>query len=127
MSPVKTVAERLKATFDKIHDGLEELEELLNANLTKTGMGTPAKPGTPKAPPARNTPLPESLVPGPPPLSDGTRAQSMKDGLPIATKIGKIHPPTHPLFLEALRGQLAYERIPFDDELIQDLATEVGK
>lgn len=71
--------------------------------------------------------LPASMTPAarkPEALSEETRAESLTEGRKLVADIIKVIKRESPAFPQALEGQLALNRIPFDKALVQQLLSE---
>ena len=120
----------------RLVDAFEQfLDELTASPAVAPSLRKAAtQPATPAAPAQRRpnidvvmpkAALPKPKTSAPADLSEETRALSVKDGTDIAVKVAKVTGGTGGHFDEALRGQLALNRIPFDSEVLQRL-TEVA-
>ena len=128
---------RLVDAFEQFLDELTASPVPWNANPSlRKAAAQPATPAAPAAPAQRRpnidvvmpkAALPKPKTSAPADLSEETRARAVKEGTEIAVKVAKVTGGTGGHFDEALRGQLALNRIPFDAEVLQRLTEVVAK
>lgn len=114
----------VRAALIKVQHGFAELIRALDAQAQGVVASEPAGTPTPervttKAPAPRQTVAAPVETEPRGALSEKTRAESLPAAIAVATKMAKVIGPDNIEFVPGLRGQLALQRIPHDEELIQ--------
>lgn len=138
----------LLASFDRFLDAVIEcaLETVSESPARPTNSARPAitpspapAKAAPTARPRRNlqpTVAPPQAGPAPLPapmtkgakqvvLDDATRAKHLPDALEIGKRVSRAVGPDSPILLDGIKGQLALQRIPFDDDMLADVVRQV--
>jgi hypothetical protein len=73
-------------------------------------------------------PPPPTAAPRPDTLSDETRAANLEPATAIAKRVAiAVNGTTSPMFREGLKGQLALEGVPFDEQLLNDATAAAAR
>jgi len=71
-------------------------------------------------------PLPDPLTKAPHALTDAQRDLSWPEALRIADNLVTMLGAGHPQLRDGLKGQLALEHIPFDEQLLSEALLQAG-
>lgn len=97
-----------------------------------SGQTIPAVPqkATPRRPVVGGKPLPTPSTPAPkgePQLTDAQRAAAKPEALRLAREVVKLLGASNPQVKAGVKGQLALNRVPHDEQLLKDVIAEASR